>query len=163
MASALKLNSTSEPFSKLPSICTALFEAKAAKGLTFEQIGEAIGRNEVWVASAFYAQAKLSKDELNALAQTLDIDQSSLNAELGEHWFPRRSIGPAIPTDLVIYRLYEGVMVYGNSIKAVIHEKFGDGIMSMIDCEVDIQKKPTDKGEHVVLTFEGKYLPYKKW
>jgi len=67
------------------------------------------------------------------------------------------------PTDPVIYRLYEGVMVYGEPIKAVMHEKFGDGIISMIDCKVHVEKKPDPKGDRVLLTFDGKFLPYATW
>jgi cyanate lyase len=67
------------------------------------------------------------------------------------------------PQDPVIYRLYEGVLVYGHAIKAIIHEKFGDGIMSMIDCDIHIERKPHPKGDRVVLTFDGKFLPYAKW
>jgi len=59
--------------------------------------------------------------------------------------------------------MYEAVLVYGQPIKAVIHEKFGDGIMSMIDCTVTIQRKPDPKGDRVLLTFDGKFLPYAKW
>ncbi|KAI0784564.1 Cyanase [Abortiporus biennis] len=156
-------SSLSEPFATLPPICKQLFEAKAAKGLTFDQIGKAIGKDEVWVASAFYGQARLSPEDILKISDLLQIDHSSLNAQLGENWFPHRGLGPMPPTDPVIYRLYEGVMVYGNAIKAILHEKFGDGIMSMIDCEVKVDKKPTEKGDYVSLTFEGKYLQYKKW
>jgi len=63
----------------------------------------------------------------------------------------------------VIYRLYEGVLVYGHAIKAIIHEKFGDGICSMIDCKVNVERKPDPKGDRVLLTFDGKFLPYAKW
>jgi len=157
------LNPQGEPFPSLPTICKQLFEAKAAKGLTFDQIGKAIGRDEVWVASAFYGQARLSPEEIDKLSSLLGIDHASLNAQLGDSWFPHRGLGPMPPTDPVLYRLYEGVLVYGNAIKSIIHEKFGDGIMSMIDCEVKVDKKPTDAGDFVVLTFEGKYLKYKKW
>ncbi|KAJ3490843.1 hypothetical protein NLI96_g1127 [Meripilus lineatus] len=167
MSSSLRLNATQETFRDLPPICAALFEAKARKGITFEAIGKAIGRDEVWVASAFYGQvciqifssylAKLEPEELLKLAGALDIDQGSLSAGLGNDWWPRRGLGPMPPTDPVLYRLYEGVLVYGNAIK------FGDGIMSMIDCEVHVDKKPSDKGDRVVLTFDGKFLPYKKW
>ncbi|KAJ3555052.1 hypothetical protein NM688_g2784 [Phlebia brevispora] len=157
-ASALRINPTSEPFNNLPAICTSLFEAKARKGYTFEQIGEKIGRDEVWVASAFYGQAKLTPKDIAALANVLEIQQDSLEAELGENWWPRRGgLGPMPPTDPVIYRLYEGVLVYGHAIK------FGDGIQSMIDCKVTVDKKEDPKGDRVVLTFDGKFLKYSQW
>lgn len=162
-ASALSINTQIQPHASLPSILALLLEAKANKGLTFAQIGEAIGRDEVWVAAAFYGQARLSSEEITKLSQLLEVDHASFAAQVGDHWFPHRGIGPAVPTDPVIYRLYEGVQVYGEAIKAILHEKFGDGIMSMIDCDVKVEKVPKGESDFVKLTFEGKYLKYKKW
>lgn len=155
--------SSSKPYSDLPPISVALFEAKARKGLTFDEVAKAIGRDEVWVAAAFYGQAKLAPEEIEALARVLDIPVTNIQSYLGTHWWPNRGLGPMPPTDPVLYRLYEGVLVYGHAIKAIIHEKFGDGIMSMIDCKVRVDKKPDPKGDRVVLTFDGKFLPYSKW
>jgi cyanate lyase len=163
MSQTARVPSKNAPYADLPAINTALFEAKASQGLTFDQIGKAIGRDEVWVAAAFYGQAKLSAEELQLLSETLHISHVNLKAELGDHWWPNRGIGPIPPTDPVIYRLWEGVLVYGHAIKAIIHEKFGDGIMSMIDCKVNIERKPDPKGDRVLLTFDGKFLPYAKW
>ncbi|OCH94833.1 Cyanase [Obba rivulosa] len=163
MASTLKVNPEAAPFSDLPPICAALFEAKARKGLTFDQIGKAIDHDEVWVASLFYGQAKATEEELAKLSQVLELPNNELQAGIGEAWIPRRGLGPVPPQDPVLYRLFEGVLVYGNAIKAIIHEKFGDGIMSMIDCKVNIQRKPDPKGDRVLLTFDGKFLPYSKW
>lgn len=72
-------------------------------------------------------------------------------------------IGPIVPTDPLIYRFYEIMQVYGMPIKAVIHEKFGDGIMSAIDFTLDIEKEEDPKGDRVKVTMSGKFLPYKKW
>ncbi|KAJ7581041.1 cyanate lyase C-terminal domain-containing protein [Mycena floridula] len=137
------------------TIHARLFEAKAEKGLTFDELAKIIGKDEVWVAAAFYGQAKFTPEELQKVSDALGLDTASLQRELGPQWWPNRgNLGPIPPTDPVIYRLYEGVLVYGHSIKAVIHEKFGDGIMSMIDCKVNITKKPDPKGDRVLLTFE---------
>lgn len=73
---------------------------------------------------------------------------------MGEHWWPDRGLDGPVPVDPVLYRLYEGVLVYGHPIKALIHEKFGDGIMSMIDCNITVKRKHHEKGDRVVLTFE---------
>ncbi|KAH8100781.1 Cyanase [Cristinia sonorae] len=154
---------TSRDFQEPPSILKTLLKAKAEKKMTFEAIGKAIGRDEVWVASAFYGQAKLTDQDIEKLSAVLEVSSASLKSEVGDNWFPHRGLGPAIPTDPVIYRLYEGVLVYGEAIKAVIHEKFGDGIMSMIDCNISVDRKKAEKGDRVVLTFEGKYLEYSKW
>ncbi|KAH9481807.1 Cyanate hydratase [Psilocybe cubensis] len=159
------------PYADLPAISSVLFEAKAKKGLTFDQIAKQIGRDEVWLAAAFYGQAKFTTEELKKVAEVLDISSASALSEIGDHWWPNRGLGPMPPQDPVIYRLYEGVLVYGHAIKAIIHEKvwlfeefvmttihlhkqFGDGIMSMIDCKIDIEKKPDPKGDRVVLSFE---------
>jgi len=163
MSQSASIPTNVAPFAALPSIHNALLEAKAKKGLTFDQIGKAIGKDEVWVASAFYGQAKFNAEELQKLSQVLDIPHADLAGVLGEHWFPYRGLGTAIPTDPVVYRLYEGIMVYGHPIKALINEKFGDGIMSMIDCYVTVDKKEDPKGDRVVLTFDGKFLKYATW
>ncbi|KAF8526204.1 cyanate hydratase [Hysterangium stoloniferum] len=148
---------------QLASHFATLLEAKAKKGLTFEQIGQAIGKDEVWVAALMYGQAKATNEELEKLVNLLDIQSTSLTADLGDNWWPNRGLGPMPPTDPVIYRLYEAVLVYGEPLKAVIHEKFGDGIMSMIDCTVRVERKPHPKGDRVVLTFDGKFLQYATW
>ncbi|KAJ7889450.1 cyanate lyase C-terminal domain-containing protein [Mycena olivaceomarginata] len=151
------------PYVDLPSTNSKLFEAKARKGLTFDEIAKAIGKDEVWTAAAFYGQAKPTPEELSKVSELLDVPSGELQAGLGDHWWPNRGLGPIPPTDPVIYRLYESVLVYGHSIKAIIHEKFGDGIMSMIDCKINIARKEDPKGDRVVLTFDGKFMPYSRW
>ncbi|KAI0277522.1 Cyanase [Russula aff. rugulosa BPL654] len=146
-----------------PDAFLYLFRAKAQLGLTFEQIAQAMNKDEVWVAALFYGQAKASEEELHALETVLQLPRQCLSADIGRSWYPNRGIGPIPPTDPVIYRLFEGVLVYGHAIKAVIHEKFGDGIMSMIDCKIHVDKKEDPKGDRVVLTFDGKFLSYAKW
>jgi len=146
-----------------PPINVALFQAKARKGLTFDQIATEIGKDEVWLAAAFYGQAKFLEEDLKKVCGILEVDSTAALSQIGSHWWPNRGIGPMPPQDPVIYRLYEGILVYGHAIKAIIHEKFGDGIMSLIDCKVKVDKKPDPKGDRVVLTFDGKFLPYAKW
>ncbi|EIN08157.1 Cyanase [Punctularia strigosozonata HHB-11173 SS5] len=153
----------SQPFGALPPIYQELLHAKKRKGLSYEAIGKAIGKDEVWTAAAFMGQARFEKAELDKLAALLELPASADIQSIGEAWWPQRGLGPMPPSDPVIYRLYEGVMVYGQPIKAVIHEKFGDGIMSLIDCRVTVDKKPDPKGDRVLLTFDGKFLPYLKW
>jgi len=155
---------SSAPLNTLEPILKSLFEAKARKNLSFDQIASAVGRDEIWIASVFYGQAKPEPKDIESLSKILDIDLAQFNAEHGDHWWPHRGmVGPMPPTDPVIYRLYEGVMVYGESIKAVLHEKFGDGIISMIDCRVHLERKADPKGDRAVLTFDGKFLPYSRW
>ncbi|KXN84871.1 Cyanate hydratase, partial [Leucoagaricus sp. SymC.cos] len=155
--------SNAAPLAGLPDICSKLLEAKARKGLTFDQIAKAIGKDEVWVAAGFYGQAKFTAEQLLKISEVLGLPGAQALSELGDHWWPNRGLGPMPPSDPVLYRLYEAVLVYGTPIKAVIHEKFGDGIMSMIDCKVNVDRKPDPKGDRVVLTFDGKFLPYATW
>ncbi|KZT58086.1 Cyanase C-terminal domain-containing protein [Calocera cornea HHB12733] len=124
--------------------------------MTFAQLAAALGKAEMYVAALFYGQAKPSSSDLSALAEALSLPLGALTAGLGPSFTPYRGMGGGVPTDPVIYRLYEGVMVYGHPIKAVIAEKFDgqDGIMSMIDCRVSVDRKVDPKGDRVVLTFE---------
>jgi cyanate lyase len=143
------------------AVTAALMAAKKACGLSFVQLGEALGRNEVWVASLFYRQATASAEEAAKLAELLDLDACTL-AAIQE--FPTKgSLDPVIPTDPLIYRFYEIMQVYGMPMKDVIQEKFGDGIMSAIDFTLDVEKQSDPAGDRVKITMCGKFLPYKKW
>ncbi|CCA71030.1 probable Cyanate hydratase [Serendipita indica DSM 11827] len=159
-ASSTSKVASAEPLNRLPPILVTLHEAKARKGLSFDSLAKTLGRNEIYVASIFYGHAKPTQEDIVALAHALAVDERAITDEIGSHWWPNRGLGGGIPSDPVIYRLYEGVIVYGHPIKAVIHEKFGDGIMSMIDCKVNVDRKPDPKGDRVVITFDGKFLPY---
>ena len=117
-------------------------------------------RDEVWVAALCYRQATASPEEAQKLVAALGL-APEMAQELSE--FPTKGLGPVVPTDPLIYRLYEIVQVYGLPLKAVIQEKFGDGIMSAIDFTVHVDKEDDPKGERVKLTMSGKFLPYRKW
>ncbi|PWN27666.1 cyanate hydratase [Jaminaea rosea] len=146
-------------------IFAALHEAKAKKGMSFEDVAKAIGRSEVYTAAIFYGQAKPLPEDLDALSKALEIPSGALTASLGPSFWPHRAglIQELPPRDPVIYRLYEAVLVYGHPIKHLIHEKFGDGIMSAIDFNGEVERVPDPKGDRVRLTLEGKYLAYKRW
>ena len=144
----------------LPEITPKLLAAKQAKRATFEELGNIIGRDECWVAALFYRQAKATQDEVCKLAKALDFPCDELKV-LAD--FPTKGLGPVVPTDPLIYRLYEFIQVYGMPLKAVIHDKFGDGIMSLIDFTVHVDKEPDPKGDRVKVTMSGKFLPYKVW
>jgi cyanate lyase len=145
---------------ELPDVTRALLAAKNAKGLTFVDLGKVIGRDEVWVAALCYRQAMASPEEAQKLVAALGLGPEVAQA-LTE--FPTKGLGPVVPTDPLIYRLYEIMQVYGMPLKAVIQEKFGDGIMSAIDFTLQVEKEADPKGERVKLTMSGKFLPYKKW
>jgi cyanate lyase len=137
-----------------------LLAAKKRKGLNFADLEKTVGRDEVWVAALFYRQAQASPEEAEKLASALGIGPE-LAAALTE--FPLKGLGPVVPTDPLIYRFYEIMQVYGMPMKAVIHEKFGDGIMSAIDFTLEVDKERDPKGDRVRVTMSGKFLPYKKW
>lgn len=143
------------------TLTTSLLAAKKAKGLSFADLEQALGLDEVWIASLFYGQATASVDVAETLASLLELDPE-MTAAIQE--YPTKgSLDPVIPTDPLIYRFYEIMKVYGMPLKDVIQEKFGDGIMSAIDFTLDVDKVEDPKGDRVKITMCGKFLPYKKW
>lgn len=145
---------------EIPAITAKLLAAKKVKGVTFADLEQALGRDEVWIASVIYRQASASEDEASKLLHALGLSEELL-PELTS--YPVKGLGPIVPTDPLIYRFYEIMQVYGMPIKEVIQEKFGDGIMSAIDFTLDIEKEVDPKGDRVKVTMNGKFLPYKKW
>ncbi|MER3433551.1 MAG: cyanase [Leptolyngbya sp. ERB_1_1] len=144
----------------IPEITQKLLAAKQARGLSFADLEVVLGRDEVWIASLFYRQATASEDEASKLLTALGLS-ADLTPELTQ--FSVKGLGPIVPTDPLIYRFYEIMQVYGMPMKEIIHEKFGDGIMSAIDFTLDIEKIEDPKGDRVQVTMNGKFLPYKKW
>jgi len=142
--------------------CTEIIlEAKQAKGLTLQEIADKLGHHVVWTTAAIMGQATMDPAEAQCLASLLDLDDDVAGA-LQE--IPTKgSVGMAVPVDPLLYRLHEITQIYGPSIKAVIHEMFGDGIMSAIDFDIDIRRVPDPKGDRVQLVYTGKFLPYRKW
>ncbi len=141
-------------------ITEKLFAAKKQKGLSFSDLEKIVGRGEVWIAALFYRQASASQEEAEKLASALNLGPE-ITAALTE--FPTKGLGPVVPTDPLVYRFYEIMQVYGMPMKAVIHEKFGDGIMSAIDFTMEVEKEEDPKGDRVRIIMSGKFLPYKKW
>jgi cyanate lyase len=138
-----------------------ILAAKKQKGLTYEGIAAAIGRHKVWTAAALLGQATMSKDEAQRSAAALGLE-ADVAAALQE--IPHKgSLAETVPVDPLIYRFHEITQVYGTTLKVIIHEMFGDGIMSAIDFELDVQRKEDPKGDRVVVTMNGKFLPYKTW
>ena len=138
-----------------------LLRAKEEKGLTYAEIAEKLGRNKVWVAALFYRQATASEEEAKKLGELLGVGEDVVR-ELTKPPY-RGKLLEDIPRDPVIYRLYEILQVYGLPVKEIINEMFGDGIMSAIDFKIDVEKVEKPEGARVVITLDGKFLPYKKW
>ena len=142
--------------------CTdVILEAKGRLGLTFAEIASKVGRSEVWTTAAIFGQAQMDGDETAALVACLDLGPE-VAAVLQEHPL-RGSLDTAVPVDPLLYRFHEITQVYGTTIKALINEKFGEGIMSAIDFELGLERLEDPKGDRVQITYNGKFLPYRKW
>jgi len=138
----------------------AILAAKKAKGLTWEAIAGQVGLGPVFVTSACLGMNSLKPEAADKVCAVLDLGPE-VNDAL--RIFPHKAWEKVIPQDPVVYRLYEVVGVYGDTIKEIIHEKFGDGIMSAIDFSMTIDKEENPAGDRVVVTMNGKFLPYKSW
>lgn len=145
------------------ALLEAIITAKITKGLTWTTIAAAVGRHEVWTTSALLGQQAMAPDEAAKAVAVLGLTPAK-EAELLLCQCPSKgTLGMAVPTDPLIYRFYEILQVYGTTLKEIIHEKFGDGIMSAIDYTMAIERKADPKGDRVVVTLDGKFLAYKKW
>jgi cyanate lyase len=144
---------------------TALLEAKRRSGLSFADLGARLGQDEVWVASLLYGQASAAADQAEALLDALQLPQAERPALIAAlTTYPvKGALDPVIPTDPLLYRFHEILQVYGLPLKDVIQEKFGDGIMSAIDFTLTVDKQDDPRGDRVVVTMNGKFLPYRKW
>lgn len=145
---------------EVSAVTKQLLEAKRVKGLSFAELGKILGHDEVWIAALIYGQARADEEEAKKLVSVLGL---ATDVESALTQFPNKGLGPVVPTDPLIYRFYEIMQVYGMPMKAVIHEKFGDGIMSAIDFSLHIDKEADPKGDRVRVTMSGKFLPYKKF
>jgi len=145
----------------ISEVTEKLLAAKKAKGVSFEALEQALGFDEVWIAAVIYRQASAAPEEAKKIVEAIGAD-ASLAGALTEPPL-KGSLDPVIPTDPLIYRLYEIMQVYGIPLKYIIHEKFGDGIMSAIDFTLDVEKEIDPKGDRVKIIMNGKFLPYKKW
>jgi cyanate lyase len=133
--------------------------AMKAKGLTYKSLSAEIGVSPFIIAAALHGQMPLPKDAAARAAKLLDV--SGTEDFLIE--IPLRgSLDAPVPTDPTIYRFYEIVNVYGTTLKSLIHEEFGDGIMSAIDFDLDLSRQPDPNGDRVKIVMTGKFLKYKK-
>ncbi|RMI33452.1 cyanase [Nocardia stercoris] len=140
------------------ALAVAAVEAKITKDLTWQQIAEAAGYSPAFVTAAVLGQHALPESAATAVAELLDLGP---DAAIQLQTIPLRgSIPDRVPTDPTIYRFYEMLQVYGTTLKALIHEQFGDGIISAVNFRLDVQKvADPDGGERAVITLDGKYLP----
>lgn len=137
-----------------------IISAKVTKQLTWTAIADQIGVDEVWLASACLGMNSMKSDMAEKLCAILELPDTVKTALT---MFPYKQWSFEIPQDPLIYRLYEVVGVYGETLKEIVHEKFGDGIMSAIDFSMTVGKEENPAGDRVVITMNGKFLPYKSW
>ncbi len=135
--------------------------AKVAKGLKWSDVAAKVGLSKEWVTAACLGQMTLTEAQARIVGEIFDLDEHERT------WLQvvpyKGSLPTAVPTDPLIYRFYELISVYGTTFKELIHEEFGDGIMSAIDFHMDMQREPHDKGDRVSIKMSGKFLPYKTY
>ena len=139
---------------------STIIAAKERLGLDWAEIGKGIGMSPVWTTSACLGMNSMPKENADALCETLELPEE-VSAALQK--FPHKHWDKAVPTDPLIYRFYEMINVYGETIKELIHEEFGDGIMSAIDFSMHIPRVADPKGDRVQIGLNGKFLPYRSW
>ena len=137
--------------------------AKTVKGIKWTEIAAAVGKSKEWTTAALMGQFSLTKEQAEAASNALGLNLSPDEIALLQTVPYRGSLGETVPTDPLVYRFYEITQVFGSTIKALIEEEFGDGIMSAIDFKMDIQREPDPAGDRVVVTLNGKFLPYKTY
>lgn len=142
------------------ALTDTIMDAKLRKNLTFEEINEGTGLSIAFVTAALLGQHPLPENAAKVVAAKLDLDADAIR--LLQAIPVRGSIPGGVPTDPTIYRFYEMVQVYGSTLKALVHEKLGDGIISAINFKLDVKViDDPEGGQRAVITLDGKYLPTK--
>ena len=134
---------------------------KLARGLSWAELAAAIGHSKEWSTAALLGQMTLTADAAARVGALLDLPDAAVALLQVPPY--KGSLPTAVPSDPLIYRFYELISVYGTTFKALIHEEFGDGIMSAIDFHMDLQREPHPAGDRVSITMSGKFLPYKTY
>lgn len=138
-----------------------IITTKVSKGITWASVAEQVGLSKEWVTAACLGQMTLDATQAAMIGEIFGLSADE------QKWLQvvpyKGSLPTAVPTDPLIYRWYEIVNVYGTTIKELIHEEFGDGIMSAIDFKMDIVREPDPKGDRVNVVLSGKFLPYKTY
>ncbi|PTQ69288.1 cyanase [Celeribacter persicus] len=136
---------------------------KVFNDIKWADVAKAVGQSKEWTTAALMGQISLTKDQIAKVDNAMGINFSDEEVALLMTVPYRGSLPTAVPTDPLIYRLYEVVNVYGTTMKALIEEEFGDGIMSAIDFTMDISRTEDPKGDRVKIVLDGKFLPYKMY
>jgi cyanate lyase len=136
-----------------------ILAAKRQKKLSWAKLAAMVGRSKEWSTAALLGQMTLDETQAAVVGAALDLPEDAV-ALLQEVPY-KGSLPTAVPTDPLVYRFYELINVYSSTLKALIHEEFGDGIMSAIDFSMDVSREPDPKGDRVRIVMSGKFLPYK--
>jgi cyanate lyase len=138
-----------------------IIATKVAKGLKWADVAAKVGMSKEWVTAGCLGQMTFTADQAGVVAELFDLTPEE------KQWLMvvpyKGSLPTAVPTDPLIYRFYEMVNVYGTTFKELIHEEFGDGIMSAIDFKMDLKREPNPAGDRVNIVMSGKFLPYKPY
>ncbi len=138
-----------------------IISTKVSKGIKWEDVAKEVGLSKEWVTAACLGQMTFDEKQARIVGKIFGLSAEE------QKWLQvvpyKGSLPTSVPTDPLIYRWYEIVNVYGSTIKELIHEEFGDGIMSAIDFSMDIQRQSDPKGDRVNVVLSGKFLPYKQY
>lgn len=132
--------------------------ARVRRGLSWAEIADEIGAPVVWTTAALLGQHPMTHEQAKRVCQFLELEDTVAESL---HLQPSRGTDPTLMADPTIYRFVEALSVYGPALKELIHEEFGDGIMSAINFRVELSRRPDPEGDRVVVTFDGKFLDYK--
>ena len=146
---------------KRTDVTEMVIESKLKKGLSWTKIAKAVGQSKEWTTAALLGQMQMTKAQAVAAGKLLGLPPYAVL--LLQQVPYKGSLPTAVPTDPLIYRFYELVSVYSTTFKELIHEEFGDGIMSAIDYKMDMTRLPDPNGDRVQIILSGKYLQYKTY
>ncbi|WP_018410461.1 cyanase [Methyloversatilis thermotolerans] len=146
---------------KREDVTDLIIERKVAKGLKWADIAKAVGLSKEWVTAGLLGQMTFDAAQAKTIGEMLDLPEEAVTQLQVVPY--KGSLPTAVPTDPLIYRFYELINVYGTTFKALIHEEFGDGIMSAIDFKMDLAREANPAGDRVSITMSGKFLPYKTY
>ena len=138
-----------------------IYSAKVQKGIKWSEVAKKLKLSKEWTTAACLGQMTLTATQAETIGKIFGLPGEAV--KLLQVVPYKGSLPTSVPTDPLIYRWYEIVNVYGTTIKELIHEEFGDGIMSAIDFSMDIVREPDRKGDRVNVTLSGKFLPYKTY
>jgi cyanate lyase len=138
-----------------------IITAKIKKGIKWADVAKAVGKSKEWVTAGCLGQMTFTQEQAETVGKIFGLSADAVQMLQVVPY--KGSLPSVVPTDALIYRFYELVCVYGTTIKELIHEEFGDGIMSAIDFNMDMTREPNPNGDRVRIVMSGKFLPYKSY